>query len=82
LLPAVSTVIASEGVSGIPEAMIELTGRGVLDAPLSRSMTVIACGWTVTPARNAATNHPSPYSSLAFAIWIKPRGCAIIYPTG
>jgi len=41
LLPAVSTVIASEGVSGIPEAaMIESRDRGVLDAPLSRSMTV------------------------------------------
>ena len=63
--------------------MIESIGRGVLDAPPSRRMTVFVwgLGW-ITAVRNDATNLPSPYASLAFAIWIKPRGCAIIFPTG
>ena len=92
-----SVVIARlDRAPSIPEtSVMETIGRGVLDAPLSRSMTVFVWRQSgVLPftlvelrrasrfARNDTPNGPSPYASLAFAIWIAPHGCAIFYPTG
>ena len=72
---------AAKWIASLALAMTRI-GRGVLDAPLSRSMTVFVWRQPATFARNDATNRPSPTQ-----VWHLPSGsrrvhALVFYPTG
>jgi hypothetical protein len=82
----VSTVIASGAKQSLPQQAAKwIASRSLSSGAHSRDP--LARNDADGPrqalfARNGATNRPSPYASLAFAIWITVYGCAIISPTG